>query len=90
MLSHGRIVRIENNTYIWQPSSEKDAFFLRSVGREEKKKQIEAALSELTGEPCGFNTAEIGSESPKEALSEQAYIESLYQTFGKEPVDIVE
>ena len=90
MLNHGRIITNNGDRFVWQPASESDAFFLNTVGREDKKNQISSTLSELTGRPCSFETTEAGTKNTQEDDSDQAYIETLYQTFGKEPVDIVE
>ena len=91
MLSQGRIVSTDGDRFIWQPASADASFFVRTVGREEKKKQISTTLDELTGRSCSFDVQEAGTQPVPDALSDdQAYINTLYQTFGKEPVDIVE
>ena len=90
MLRHGKIISTDNDVFVWQPATDNDSFFLQTVGREEKKNQISASLSEITGRTCQFRTAETGVKPEPKTDSDQAYIETLYQTFGKEPVDIVE
>ena len=90
MLNHGHIISNIDDQYVWQPASEKDVFFLQTVAREDKKTQIRNALSELTGRSCGFSTADLSKKTASASDSDQAYINTLYQTFGKEPVDVVD
>ena len=90
MLNHGNIIRNDQDIFIWQPASPEDDFFLISLGRDDKKLQIGKALSVIAGKECRFDTlrreeGNAGSNDP-----EKDYLNTLYQTFGREPVDIVE
>ena len=55
------------------------------------KRKIEEALSAAAGIPCTFTALDHAQESMKaEEASDEAYLKSLIQTFGEEPVDIVD
>lgn len=90
MLNHGRIAEVKDNIFRWQPNSEKDSFFRTALSGEERKKKIGSMLSELAGQTCYFDTAELNSVPASAGDPDQSYIDSLYQTFGREPVDIVD
>ena len=90
MLNHGKIMEVRDNVFRWQPNSEKDSFFRTALSGEEKKARISKALTELAGKPCVFETAELNNTPSSSGDPDQSYIDSLYQTFGREPVDIVD
>ena len=90
MLNHGKIAEVKNNVFRWQPNSDKDSFFRTALSGEEKKKRISGMLSELAGQTCYFDTAELNTSPADTGDPDQSYIDSLYQTFGREPVDIVD
>ena len=90
MLNHGKIAEVKDNVFRWQPNSEKDSFFRTALSGEEKKKRISSMLSDLAGLPCSFDTLELNSSPAATGDPDQSYIDSLYQTFGREPVDIVD
>ena len=90
MLNHGRIVSADGGIFSWQPNSEQDTFFVNTLNRETSRKKISDALSALTGRPCSFETAARTSGAGKNDDSEEAYINRLYETFGKEPVIVKE
>ena len=86
MLGRGRIISSEGNIFRWQTSSVKDTFFLNTLGRESTKKKISDALTSMSGRPCRFETVACHSGNGVRDDSEEAYINRLYETFGKEPV----
>ena len=86
MLGRGRIISSEGNIFRWQTSSDKDTFFLNTLGRESTKKKISDALTSMSGRPCRFETVACHSGNGVRDDSEEAYINRLYETFGKEPV----
>lgn len=90
MLNHGKITEVKDNVFRWQPNSEKDSFFRTALSGEDKKARISSALTELAGRPCVFDTAELNTVPASAGDPDQSYIDSLYQTFGREPVDIVD
>jgi DNA polymerase-3 subunit gamma/tau len=87
VLSAGMLVSGEGNTFLWQPEqSEGMSFLIDSIRKEDKKNRIQEVLKGITGEDCVFEVAQ--GKAQKEDNSEQAYINSLYETFGQEPVII--
>ena len=84
------IVSADGGIFSWQPNSEQDTFFVNTLNRETSRKKISDALSSLTGRPCSFETAARTPGAGKNDDSEEAYINRLYETFGKEPVIVKE
>ena len=90
MLTQGRIIEIRNNTYRWKPNTQKDEVFRSSLTREEKVKAISMILSELAQAPCTFETVPFSADEKQGDSSDETYLNHLYDTFGKEPVDVVD
>ena len=86
MLNHGRIAAVEDDVFRWQANSEEDMFFFNTLNREMTKKKIGEALSLLTGRSCVFAPSAKPEASGARNDSEAAYINRLYETFGKAPV----
>ena len=91
ILMHGNVACPEDDVYIWTPGSDKDDFFLTALKNEQKKKKISEQISALAGKPCRFETAKRSSSPvPQGDDPEKKHINMLYDTFGKEPVVIVD
>ena len=91
MLNHGRIISSDGDVYRWQCNSEGEAFFSNTLNREASKKKIAEALNAITGRSgCAFETVSRISGSRQKDDSEEAYINRLYETFGREPVIVKE
>lgn len=91
MLSQGKLLTGKGNTVQWQPKmKEGSEFFLLSLNKEDKRKIITDALKELAGTECSFEAVAFSDAAPAANQTEEAYIQQLYDTFGKEPVDIVD
>ncbi len=89
MLTQGKIAG-EGENILWHPiRAEGSQFFIGPLNKEEKKAKILQGLKELTGKDYTF-TATAAAEKPAGGMnsSEEAYISRLYETFGREPVDI--
>ena len=77
----------------WSPlKTEGSEYFIAPLNREEKKAEIRKILKEVTGQEYEFTAAACTEQESKPAENggEESYINSLYETFGKEPVDIVD
>ena len=73
----------------WRPlKTEGAAFFIGSLNREEKRNKIMQCLQDVTGKEIPFSAVDIAVKS--DVGTDDAYIGKLYETFGKEPVDIVD
>ena len=91
MLSQGKLLTGKGNTVQWQPKmKEGSEYFLLSLNKEDKRKIITDALNELAGTECSFEAVAFSDAAPAANQTEEAYIQQLYDTFGKEPVDIVD
>lgn len=92
LLTQGKIA-CEGNEIRWTPLKAEGAeYFIAPLNREEKKAEIRNILKAVTGTDYAFSAGvpAAGESRPAENNSEQAYINQLYETFGKEPVDIVD
>ena len=65
-------------------------FFIGTLNREEKKGKIIECFRSITGTAYSFTAESLSQDPGKNDASDQGYLESLYKTFGKEPVDIVD
>lgn len=76
----------------WHPlKQEGSEFFIGTLNREEKKSRILDCLHEITGMQYSFSAVPYSASDPKASdTSDQAYLDTLYRTFGEEPVDVVE
>ena len=92
MLTQGKAVCNEMNSIIWQPlKREGSEFFINTLNREEKKSKLIECLRDITGCEYTFTAGTYKSDdTDRKDSSDQAYLDSLYRTFGKEPVDIVD
>jgi DNA polymerase-3 subunit gamma/tau len=92
LLTQGKI-SCTGNEIRWSPLKAEGAeYFIAPLNREEKKAEIRNILKAVTGTDYAFTAgiAPATESSQTENNSDDAYINRLYETFGKEPVDIVE
>ena len=89
-LSQGSLVSSAGSQYHWQASQpEGEMQYITALNRDDRKKMICGILNEITGNECGFS-ADRHNQTPAEDGSDDAYLASIYETFGHEPVDIVD
>lgn len=77
----------------WSPvKTEGSEYFAAPLNREEKKEEIMKCLKDVTGIDYSFVASAYTEVADKkgDSNSDDAYINRLYETFGKEPVDIVD
>jgi hypothetical protein len=89
MFRLGKCIGRKGNVFYWRsnPGSE---IIGKSI--EARKEKIIDALNKITGESCDLAVKD-GSEISgrhNDDQAEEGFINSLYETFGKEPVDIKE
>ena len=92
LLTQGKI-SCEGNEIRWTPLKAEGAeYFIAPLNREEKKAEIRNILKTVTGADYAFSAGIPAAKerSQEENNSDDAYINKLYETFGKEPVDIVD
>ena len=91
MLTQGRIQSPEKDLIRWQPNKKEGSeFYLITLNRDDKKSKIVQSLKEITGKEYRFEALAPTGNTGSGNNSDEAYIGRLYETFGKEPVDIVE
>ena len=62
-----------------------------SLNSGERKPKIEEALTAASGTECTFTALDASQDQQKvEEASDEKYLEELYDTFGHEPVDVVD
>ena len=90
ILTQGSI-SCEGTEIRWSPlKAEGSEYFVAPLTREEKKQEILQVLREITGNEYSFAASARTENQTAQSNKESAYINSLYETFGKEPVDIVD
>ena len=86
----GRYLRREGNLYVWVANDTTGAaVFVNSLNSEKKKKVVSDALSGAAGEVCSFSAVMNNAQGTPDGTGQQ-FVETLYQTFGKENVRTVE
>ena len=89
-LSQGSMSRGAGNQFRWQAKAKAgEQLFISSLNNPERNSRICACLSEITGQECSF-TAVSQDAAPADDGSDEAYLNTIYETFGKEPVDVVD
>ena len=89
-LSQGRLVSGAGRKYRWQAAQkEGETQYISALNKSDRNKAICGILNEITGDECTF-TAESHETARIDDAGDEAYLASIYETFGREPVDIVE
>ena len=91
ILTQGKI-SCDGTEVRWSPlKTEGSEYFVAPLNREAKKEEIIKHLKDITGTDYSFiAVACAGTAKESDNNSDDAYISRLYETFGKEPVDIVD
>ena len=91
MLTRGKVLSAAGDLFRWQPNQKEGSeFYIGTLNREDKKTKIIQCLKELTGQEYRFEAVPFSEDAGNAKNTDEAYISRLYETFGKEPVDIVE
>ena len=89
-LSQGSIVNAQENSFHWQAGRrEGEQQYINALNKPDKKAAICSILKEITGRDCVFS-AERHNTVRTDDGSDEAYLDTIYATFGKEPVDVVD
>ena len=90
MLIQGKFIGTEGQQFLWQ-SSTPNSIFTTSLNSPAKKQTISEILSEIAGKPCDFRAIEMDAPAhSQQGMTDDEYVGTLYSTFGKEPVDVVD
>lgn len=90
MLLQGRFAGCQGNLYRWEAPMGQD-FYVTALNSESKRAAVAAALTQAAGAECRFEAAQPGQEEQSAGDGdEEALLESLGETFGKENLLIQE
>ena len=89
-LSQGILVGSSGYRYRWQASrKDGEQQYIAALNKAERNSIICSILKDITGTDCSF-TAVRHDEVPQDDESDDAYLATIYETFGREPVDVVD
>ncbi len=89
-LSQGSMTGRKGNRFHWQAANQKgEAQYITALNKPERNSVICRILSEITGNECSFS-ADRHESAGNEDGSDSGYLASIYETFGRETVDIVD
>lgn len=89
-LSQGSLVSSRDGHFRWQANrKEGEQQFIAVLNNPDRKKVICDCLADITGQQCMFSAIEKDSAVLNDN-SDDAYLETLYDTFGKGPVNVVD
>ncbi len=89
-LSQGSLVSSRDGHFRWQANrKEGEQQFIAVLNNPDRKKVICDCLADITGQQCMFSAIEKDSAVMTDN-SDDAYLETLYDTFGKGPVNVVD
>ena len=90
-LSQGILVSSEQNHFQWRASQKNgEQQYITVLNKPDRSKMISECLSEITGKECTFCAVAQEVLSNADDGSDDAYLQSIYETFGREPVKVVE
>ena len=91
LLTQGNVSLTAEKSIRWMASkADGSSYFTETLNKEEKKGRILQFLKDITGGDYQFTAVDYSDHGPADQNSDEEYIENLYKTFGREPVDIVE
>ena len=89
-LSQGKLTGRSGQQYLWQASrKEGEQQYITALNKPERNRTICTVLNEITGAECAF-AAQKHDAVPADDGSDEAYLKTIYETFGREPVDVVD
>ena len=90
-LSQGTLAGCQDRHYKWQANrKEEEKPFVAALNKPERNQAVCKCLSEITGEECLFTAVEKDSDVSSDDGSDDAYLNQIIETFGREPVSIVD
>ena len=87
----GSMISSRDGHFRWQAGrKEGEEQYIAALNRPDRNGLICKCLSDLTGKECTFTAVKHDEDSPEGDKSEEAYLDTIYDTFGHEPVDVVD
>ena len=91
LLTQGNVSLTAEKSIRWMAcKADGSAYFTETLNKEEKKGRILQFLKDITGGDYQFTAVDYSDHNTAEQNSDEEYIDNLYKTFGREPVDIVD
>ena len=93
MLTQGNLVAGQNGEFCWQAAQDAgEKIYVENLNQPEKQQKISQTLSEITGRTCTFRASERNRKQTAAAAAndDEAYLQTLYETFGAAPVSVVD
>ena len=89
-LSQGTFTGQNGQRFHWQATERGgEQQYIAALNKPERNRIICSILNEITGEECSFSADPHGTVVNDDG-SDEAYLETIYETFGREPVDIID
>lgn len=90
-LSQGNLISAENHQFRWQAGrKEGEQQFITALNKPERNRILCECLAEITGQECSFTAVERGKDCVQGDSGDDSYLETIYETFGKEHVNVVD
>ena len=90
-LSQGHMIGCSNGRYLWQADrKEAENQFITVLNMPERNRTICDCLKEITGQDSAFTAVSQSKAATADSSGDDEYLETIYETFGKEPVNIVD
>ena len=91
MLTQGNAACDGNSQVHWRPAKKEGSeFFIGPLSKEDKKTRIQGILKEITGVDYTFTADPYAAPQEAPGNTEDAFLNELIKTFGREPVRIVD
>ena len=85
------MIGCSNGRYLWQADrKEAENQFITVLNMPERNRTICDCLKEITGQDSAFTAVSQSKAATADSSGDDEYLETIYETFGKEPVNIVD
>ena len=90
-LSQGQLISSTNRHFRWQAGEKNgEQQYISVLNKPERNKMICECLTEITGQECTFTAVAHDTVPVSDDNTDDDYLKTIYETFGKEPVNIVD
>lgn len=90
-LSLGSLISCKDGHFFWKAGRpEGEEQYISALNRPDRNKVICDCLSEICGKICTFKAVPHQNDQHGSDAEEKEYLDKIYDTFGHEPVDVVD